>query len=533
MLGLAAGDALGAGYEFGAPPTGKAEMIGGGRGPWEPGEWTDDTQMAICIAEEAATGPLLPERVASRFLAWYHEGPKDVGGVTSDVLGTARSPAEVPLVAASRFARRPRDSAGNGSLMRTAPVALTALGDDRALAALATEVSALTHVDPLASDACVLWCVAIDRAVREGRLDGVTDGVGLLEPARRARWTERIEEARSHPPGHFTPNGFVVSAFQAALAAIWQTPVPDNEPSRHLVDALQAAVKIGDDTDTVAAIAGALLGGRWGASAVPPEWRTLLHGWPGYGADDLTRLALLTATQGRIDSAASPTAASQASGGKPSVAPLGPRFDQALSLASELHRSQFRKGTSVPYVSHLLAVCSIVLENGGDEDEAISALLHDAVEDQGGQPTLERVRQSFGERVAGIVAACSNTSEGTAVEARRAYLSRLDSDGVPRSVLLVSAADKLHNLRSMLADYDEVGEALWDRFHLTKEQQLSYYQSLADVYHRRLGGRLAKTLAPLVTQLATVVGAAGAARATETTGHAGAGGERRDAAPAP
>ena len=90
LLGLAAGDALGAGYEFRTPPSGEARMIGGGLGNWTPGEWTDDTQMAVCIAEETKTGACDPEKVAARFLAWYREGPKDVGNQTAGVLGSAK-----------------------------------------------------------------------------------------------------------------------------------------------------------------------------------------------------------------------------------------------------------------------------------------------------------------------------------------------------------------------------------------------------------------------------------------------------------
>ena len=260
LLGQAAGDALGAGYEFGRPPRGRAEMVGGGLGHWGPGEWTDDTQLAVCVAEEGATGALDPEKVAARFLDWYRSGPADVGAQTRAVLSSASSPGDVAVAAAKYFSRYPRNGAGNGSLMRTGPVALATLGDDKALAAIARDVSSLTHADPLAAEACILWCVAIDRAVRQGRLDGVRDGVALLEAGRRPYWLERLEEARVRPPTTFTPNGFVVAAFQAALASVWQTPVPGDMPCRHLQDALQTAIRIGDDTDTVAAIAGALLG---------------------------------------------------------------------------------------------------------------------------------------------------------------------------------------------------------------------------------------------------------------------------------
>lgn len=298
LLGMAAGDALGAGYEFAAPPLGDVGMIGGGLGGFAPGEWTDDTSMAVCIAQVTATGVVDLGAVGERFLAWQRSGPADIGISTSAVLGQAATGAELPAIAAAYFAQHPKGAAGNGALMRTAPVALAHLGDDAAMAATARSVAELTHADPLAGDSCVLWCVAIDRAIRDGRLDGVRDGLALLPDDRRGSWAAAIEEAERRPASTFAPNGFTVTALQAAYAAVVQTPVPDDVPARHLQDALVAAVRIGDDSDTVAAIAGMLLGARWGASAVPFAWRRMLHGWPGLRAADLVRLAVLTANGG-------------------------------------------------------------------------------------------------------------------------------------------------------------------------------------------------------------------------------------------
>jgi len=155
--------------------------------------------------------------------------------------------------------------------MRTAPVALAHLGDREAIAAAAREVSDLTHADPLAGEACVLWCLAIDHAIHHSEFD-LVGGLHYLPAERQAFWAEKIAEAGTDDPASFTPNGFVVTALQAAWAAITQTPVPEDRPARHLGDALVAAVRIGHDTDTVAAIAGALLGARWGSSAVPLRW---------------------------------------------------------------------------------------------------------------------------------------------------------------------------------------------------------------------------------------------------------------------
>ncbi len=306
LLGLAAGDALGAAYEFARPPVGEATMKGGGLGGWGAGEWTDDTQMAICIAEETATGMVEPRAIAERFLGWYRSGPADVGIQTRSVLSGSAGGDDVARRAAGYFASHPDRSAGNGSLMRTAPLALACLGDDKQLVELAMSVSALTHADPVAGEACALWCIAIDRAIRNGTLHGVHDGIESLPAGRRSYWTDRVAEVEAGPPSRFAPNGFVVSAFQAALAAVWHTPVPSgDEPCLHLQHALQAAVRIGDDTDTVAAIAGSLLGARWGASAVPVEWRAMLHGKPGiygqpdYTSRDLVRLAVMSARHGR------------------------------------------------------------------------------------------------------------------------------------------------------------------------------------------------------------------------------------------
>ena len=144
---------------------------------------------------------------------------------------------------------------------------------------------------------------------------------------------------------------------------------------------------------------------------------------------------------------------------------LSERFEQALQFAAATHRTQVRKGSGIPYVGHLLGVCSLVIEDGGSEDEAIAALLHDAAEDQGGQPMLDEIRERFGDHVAGIVAACSDTIESPKPPWRarkEAYLEHLEHQ--PESVLRVSLADKLFNARAILRDYLVVGDELWSRF---------------------------------------------------------------------
>lgn len=298
LLGTAAGDALGAPYEF-QPPRGPqlpVEMTGGG--PWEPGEWTDDTAMAIAIAEIAATGSDLrdsnaQDALVARWHGWSLKS-KDVGIQTRSVLTAAHR-------AGGITARRCRDearalheqtgrTAGNGSLMRTAPVALAYLDDVDAIVPAARAISDLTHADPEAGDAAVLWCSAIRHAVLTAALD-VRIGLPHIPVERRELWTARLDAAESGRPADFPNNGRVVSALQAAWSAIATTPVPQDRPADHLRLALDAAVRAGFDTDTVAAIAGGLLGGAYGASAVPVSWRMRLHGWPGLIATDLSVLA--------------------------------------------------------------------------------------------------------------------------------------------------------------------------------------------------------------------------------------------------
>jgi (p)ppGpp synthase/HD superfamily hydrolase len=162
--------------------------------------------------------------------------------------------------------------------------------------------------------------------------------------------------------------------------------------------------------------------------------------------------------------------------------PYGEKFDHALLYASRLHRDQVRKGTSTPYITHLLAVASIVGENGGTEDEVVAALLHDAPEDQGGEATLQEIRDQFGDGVAEIVDGCTDTYETPKPpwrERKERYLAHLA--GASGSVRLVSSADKLHNARTVLSDYRLLGEDLWTRFNGKKEGTLWYYRAVVDV----------------------------------------------------
>jgi len=161
---------------------------------------------------------------------------------------------------------------------------------------------------------------------------------------------------------------------------------------------------------------------------------------------------------------------------------LSRRFSEALLFAAELHAEQERKGSGAPYAAHLLSVAGLAMENGADEDEAIAALLHDAVEDQGGAATREEIRRRFGDRVAEIVVGCSDTDQTPKPpwrERKEAYLAHLRHASA--SVRLVSACDKLDNVRSLIAAYRRLGEPLWDRFRGGRDGTLWYHRSVVDV----------------------------------------------------
>ncbi|MDR7253399.1 ADP-ribosylglycohydrolase [Nocardioides sp. BE266] len=299
LLGAACGDALGVPYEFGSAPLAPGEvprMIGGGLGPYAPGEWSDDTQMAVVVAQVAAEHGLRDEaaldRVVDGWVGWLRDGASDVGNQTRSVLaevgaGGLTRPAHDARLASYSLHAQTGHTAGNGSLMRTAPVALAFLDDPAALAEQARAISGLTHADPLAGDACVLWCLAIRHAVLGGEVPDLGDLVGEVPSERRDQWAGWITDAERRMPSDFSPNGFVVTALQAAWSAV-RHPVEMGSPT---VGSLVAAVHAGNDTDTVAAIAGALLGAAHGASSLPEEWLAVVHGWPGLDAADLRLLA--------------------------------------------------------------------------------------------------------------------------------------------------------------------------------------------------------------------------------------------------
>jgi (p)ppGpp synthase/HD superfamily hydrolase len=186
---------------------------------------------------------------------------------------------------------------------------------------------------------------------------------------------------------------------------------------------------------------------------------------------------------------------------------LGSRLQHAFRYSAQKHDGQTRKQTAVPYLSHLMAVASLVLEAGSDEDMAIAALLHDVVEDCGGMPRLREIRKQFGSRVAKIVEGCTDSfgePKREWVERKKDYLREVKhADADTR---LVSAADKLHNVRTILSDYREHGDAIWVRFSGKKEGTLWYYRALSDEYQRRNRNRITRELALAIAELERAVG---------------------------
>lgn len=290
IVGMAAGDALGAGYEFGPPLADgtPVHMNGGGGFNWAPGEWTDDTSMAIPILEIVAAGRPFDESALDDIVAaWVNwaSTAKDVGVQTRSVFSSMKDTSHrTAIQAAHDIHVQTGRSGGNGSLMRTSPVVLGFLheGGDARLAAAAQKVSELTHYETDAADACVIWTLAIRHAILTGEVDARV-GIQNLPAARQQRWRDLLDAAETKQPRDFEANGWVVEALQAAWSAIHH--------GDGLVDVLERAVRGGRDTDTVAAIAGALIGAGSGAPAVPSEWSAKIHGWPGYSYDDLVNLA--------------------------------------------------------------------------------------------------------------------------------------------------------------------------------------------------------------------------------------------------
>lgn len=186
---------------------------------------------------------------------------------------------------------------------------------------------------------------------------------------------------------------------------------------------------------------------------------------------------------------------------------LTARFEDALHYANELHGTQRRKGNDMPYMSHLLGVASIVLDDGGDEDEAIAALLHDAAEDHGGRPRLEEIRSRYGDKVARIVEHCTDSwtqPKEPWVERKQRYAEHAAT--LPQDALRVSAADKVHNTYTILRDLRNVGEGVWARFNAKPDDVLQYYVSLVRAFNKAGGGPLVRELERIVNAIRREMG---------------------------
>ncbi|WP_062381199.1 ADP-ribosylglycohydrolase family protein [Demequina pelophila] len=306
ILGSAVADAVGAPYEFGpARPHltlagTAADMVGSHT--WEPGEWTDDTAMAVPILRAAADGLDLAgteaqDRVVRDWRDWARDA-KDVGIQTSEVFrGMRGDDAAAARDSALAVHESKGRSAGNGSVMRTGPVGLAYLGEADGVArvvAAARGIAALTHWEADARDGAALWSVLIHLAVRDGRVR-LDDALAAVGEEAGARWGALLAEADGADPDSFDANGWVVHAVQAAYAAICAAGIALDDPATHTAEAflrvVEECVRIHNDTDTVAAIAGALAGALCGVEAIPAGWRELVHGHLGLGAEELVALA--------------------------------------------------------------------------------------------------------------------------------------------------------------------------------------------------------------------------------------------------
>jgi len=339
IIGMAVGDALGSQYEFGpSHPDDFVPEFGIGKFGHGVGEWTDDTAMAIPILEALANGEslrdtdVLAERVLGGWIEWAADA-KDVGAQTSAVLSRLHitSTEDDARAAAKAVHDASGKSAGNGSLMRIAPVALGYLADgrERRLVEAAARISQLTHWEADGAIAAAIWSLAIREAVLTGDFFMNGDPAVWIEAASHGRWWKHIFEAEraAHPREFMVGNGWVVKAFQAAYVAV--------RGASTFREAVYRAIQGGGDTDTVAAIAGALAGAKWGATQIPLSWHRRIHGWPGYNANDLARLAILAARRGASDNAGWPAGESVLNPNFRHTDPVRHPFDDGVWLGSQ------------------------------------------------------------------------------------------------------------------------------------------------------------------------------------------------------
>jgi ADP-ribosyl-[dinitrogen reductase] hydrolase len=298
LVAQAIGDALGVAHElkhWSEIPI-ELELTGGGPFSYPPASFSDDTEMTIPIARIAARGDDLIEHIPEIIKSWRDwlaQGPRDVGSQTRAVLSSLQSNDEAEAWKVSKnYFEKSGQAAGNGALMRTASVALAYLDDPVRMAEAARRIAQLTHFEDDAWQACVLWCASIRHAVLTGELD-LRAGLELLPGDSRELWENRITLSTQKELQYWSHNGWVVHAFQAAACAA--------SGSQTATEAVQRAVRVGGDTDTVAAIAGALAGALYGVSSLPQKWKSEVHGWPGIRYRDLLEMAVLAVNKGQPD----------------------------------------------------------------------------------------------------------------------------------------------------------------------------------------------------------------------------------------
>lgn len=299
LVGAAIGDALGVAHEFKhwSEIPNDFGLDGGGPFNYERGAYSDDSEMSYPIARIAARGVDLLEHIPEligEWRYWLAQGPRDVGTQTRAVLRSLDSNDVTLTIRKSKSFYEASGSrpAGNGALMRTAPVALAYLTDMKAMSKAAKTIAQLTHYSDDCWISCVLWCASIRLAILEGKLDFKV-GLELIPLEVQKLWEERINEALSSSPRDFPNNGWTVHAFQAAIAVINTTQTAP--------EALLTAVKTGGDTDTLSCIVGALAGAYYGVSSLPQKWKSEVRGWPGIRYRDLMEMAVLAVNEGQPD----------------------------------------------------------------------------------------------------------------------------------------------------------------------------------------------------------------------------------------
>ncbi len=317
LIGAACGDALGAGYEFGPALDPDTHIYMRGQGAFGPGEWTDDTAQMIAINLAAAKFDINTivgqDEIARNFLNWYNSPAreKDIGIHTAHVLGQLAEvdhedlAATLIRIAWEKEAVSPHSSGGSGALMRTAAVVLAKLDNEGQLVETAITTAKLTHADERSAQASALWCLAIKCALDITNFTGQEQLQQLQEnleealertmPEHATYWKEQLSQATGEDPRAFSSgNGYCVQTLKCAWAAITNTPIPTERPADHFREALAEAVRSGNDADTVACVAGALLGAIWGMGAAPVDWLDQIHGWPGLHSTTLSTLSINT-----------------------------------------------------------------------------------------------------------------------------------------------------------------------------------------------------------------------------------------------